>query len=99
MAYSAPKGERKEIYERVLGVLDGLGYLDPEKINPKNLTTKTRFIEDLDADSLDMIELSMAIEEEFGIDFPEEEASQKLKTIGQFVNYVQRRLRAKRKRR
>jgi len=45
------------------------------------------FIEDLGADSLDIVDLIMALEEEFGIDIPDEEA-QKLRTVGDAVSYI-----------
>ena len=45
------------------------------------------FIEDLGADSLDIVDLVMALEEEFGIDIPDEEA-QNIKSVGDAVNYI-----------
>lgn len=45
-------------------------------------------LEDLGADSLDMVELIMAIEEEFGIDIPDEDA-EGLKSVGDTINYIQ----------
>ncbi|OHD95181.1 MAG: acyl carrier protein [Sulfurimonas sp. GWF2_37_8] len=47
----------------------------------------SKFVEDLGADSLDVVELVMALEEEFGIDIPDEEA-QKLRTVGDAVSYI-----------
>ena len=46
------------------------------------------FIEDLGADSLDTVELVMALEEEFGTEIPDEEA-EKLKTVGDAIKYVE----------
>ncbi len=46
-----------------------------------------KFIEDLNADSLDLVELIMAFEEVFGSDIPDEEA-EKLKTVGDAINYI-----------
>ena len=51
----------------------------------------SHFIEDLDADSLDTVELVMALEEEFGAEIPEEEA-EKLQTVGSVIDYVQNNL-------
>jgi acyl carrier protein len=45
------------------------------------------FVDDLGADSLDIVELVMALEEEFGLDIPDEEAD-KLKTVGDAMNYL-----------
>ena len=49
------------------------------------------FIDDLGADSLDQVELVMALEEEFGSDIPEEEA-EKLQTVGSVIEYVEKNL-------
>jgi len=48
---------------------------------------KASFIEDLGADSLDIVDLVMALEEEFGIDIPDEEA-QNIKTVDDAVTYI-----------
>ena len=45
------------------------------------------FVDDLNADSLDLVELIMSLEEEFGMDIPDEEA-EKIKTVGEAVDYV-----------
>lgn len=45
------------------------------------------FIDDLGADSLDTVELVMALEEEFNIEIPDEEA-EKIQTVGEAVNYI-----------
>lgn len=47
------------------------------------------FVEDLNADSLDLTELLMTLEERFGCDIPEEEA-EKLKTVGSVIDYVEK---------
>ena len=57
------------------------------EVEPKQLTPEAKFIEDLGADSLDIVELVMALEEEFGIDIPDEDAD-KLKTVGDAMNYL-----------
>ena len=54
------------------------------------ITDEARFIEDLGADSLDIVELVMAMEEEFGIDFPEEE-EKKIKTVKDVTEFIQAR--------
>ena len=57
------------------------------EVDVKQLTNEAKFIEDLGADSLDIVELVMALEEEFGIDIPDEDA-EKLKTVGDAINYL-----------
>lgn len=57
------------------------------EVEVKQLTGEAKFIEDLGADSLDIVELVMALEEEFGLDIPDEDAD-KLKTVGDAMNYL-----------
>ena len=57
------------------------------EVDVKQLTSEAKFIEDLGADLLDIVELVMALEEEFGIDIPDEDAD-KLKTVGDAMNYL-----------
>jgi acyl carrier protein len=57
------------------------------EVEVKQLTPEAKFIEDLGADSLDIVELVMALEEEFGLEIPDEEAD-KLKTVGDAMNYL-----------
>jgi acyl carrier protein len=57
-------------------------------IKAEDITMETSLTEDLDADSIDVVELMMAVEEEFGISEVEETALEKVKTIGDVVNYI-----------
>ncbi len=57
------------------------------EVDVKDLGADKKFIEDLGADSLDIVELVMALEEEFGLDIPDEDAD-KLKTVGDAMNYL-----------
>ena len=57
-------------------------------VAPDQVTPDAKFIEDLGADSLDQVELVMALEEEFGADIPDEEA-EKLTTVGDAINYIE----------
>ena len=62
-------------------VVDQLG------VDREELTAGKAFIEDLNADSLDLTELIMTFEESFGCEIPEDEA-EKLKTIGDVITYI-----------
>ena len=66
-------------------IIDKLG-VENEKI-----TTESKFIDDLGADSLDTVELIMQFEEEFGIEIPDEEA-EGLLSVGQAVDYIKDKL-------
>ncbi len=71
----------KDIIEKELGV-------EREK-----LTKEASFIEDLGADSLDIVELVMEFEKEFNIDIPDEDA-EKLRTVGDALAYLQEKVSA-----
>jgi acyl carrier protein len=66
----------KEIVVQTLGVTE------------EQISDDAKFVEDLGADSLDQVELVMALEEEFGTDIPDEEA-EKLTTVGEAVKYIE----------
>lgn len=71
------------IFERVKEVIgEQLGIDDIDTI-----TMETTFIEDLGADSLDIVELIMALEEEFDIEIPESEA-EKISSVGDAAEYI-----------
>jgi len=57
-------------------------------VKPEEVTPQAKFIDDLGADSLDTVELVMALEEEFGIEIPDEEA-EKLVTVGDAMKYIE----------
>lgn len=72
-----------EIFERVKKVVIEQLSVDEAEIKPE-----ASFTQDLGADSLDTVELVMALEEEFGTEIPDEEA-EKITTIQQAVDYIQ----------
>jgi acyl carrier protein len=57
-------------------------------VNADQVVPEAKFIEDLGADSLDTVELVMALEEEFGTEIPDEQA-EKLQTVGDVMKYVE----------
>ena len=56
-------------------------------VKPEDVKSEASFVEDLGADSLDTVELVMALEEEFETEIPDEEA-EKISTVGQAVDYI-----------
>jgi acyl carrier protein len=58
-------------------------------VNKEQVTRQTSFVEDVGADSLDIVELVMGLEEEFGITIPDTEA-EKIKTVGEAIDYIER---------
>jgi len=73
----------KSIEQRVRAIItEQLG------VNPDQVTPDAKFIEDLGADSLDTVELVMALEEEFGQEIPDEEA-EKLQSVGDVIKYIE----------
>jgi acyl carrier protein len=57
-------------------------------VKPEQVVPSAKFIEDLGADSLDTVELVMALEEEFGIEVPDEQA-EKLQSVADVIKYVE----------
>ena len=57
-------------------------------IDEEEITMETSFFDDLEADSIDLVELVMSVEEEFGLDEIEETALEGIKTVGDVVNYI-----------
>lgn len=73
----------KTMLERVKEIIEEQLNLDGVEI-----TEETRFKEDLEADSLDLFELVMAFEEEYGIEIPSEDL-EKITTVGSVIEYIQ----------
>jgi acyl carrier protein len=74
--------ERTELEGKVCKIL-----ADNLSVPEDDVTPESRFQEDLDADSLDLVEAVLALEEEFGVSIPEEEM-EGVKTVGQAVDLV-----------
>jgi acyl carrier protein len=74
--------DAKSIEERVKDVVVAQLGVDPAEVKPE-----ASFIDDLGADSLDTVELVMALEEEFGLEIPDEDA-EKIKTVGQATEHI-----------
>ena len=67
-----------------------IGYVSEQfGVDKDSLSRDTSFVDDLNADSLDVVELSMTIEDEFGIGEISEEDLKNIKTIGDLVDYVE----------
>ena len=78
-----------ETFDRIKGIIVELLGVDASKVTPE-----ARFREELEADSLDLVELIMAFEEEFGGEISDEDA-QTITTVGQAVEDIQTRMVAK----
>ena len=74
--------ERNELLQKVKEIV-----ADKLSISADQVTEDASFIDDLGADSLDTVELVMALEDEFDLDIPDEDA-EKLTTVGKAIDYV-----------
>ncbi len=73
---------KEEVFAKVRDIIvDQLG------VDPEEVTEEANFRDDLEADSLDLVELIMAFEEEFGGEITDEDA-QKITTVGEAVNFL-----------
>jgi acyl carrier protein len=72
----------KSVEQRVIDIT-----VEQLKVSPEEVTLEASFIEDLGADSLDLVELIMAMEEEFGLEISDEDA-EKIQTVQDAVNYI-----------
>jgi acyl carrier protein len=72
----------EELFDKVKDVI-----AEQLNVDAADITPESAFVDDLGADSLDIVELVMALEEEFGISIPDEEA-ENIRTVGDAVNYI-----------
>lgn len=76
------------VFERVRAKVANQLSVEEDKISPES-----SFVEDLGADSLDVVELVMALEDEFGISIPDDQ-SEKILTVGDAVAFIERQAKA-----
>lgn len=74
--------DHDEIYDKVKEVI-----VDQLSVEEDDVTEDASFVDDLGADSLDIVELVMALEEQFGVSIPDEQA-EKIKTVGDAVSFI-----------
>ena len=72
----------EEIFEKIKNII-----VEQLQVSDTSISEESSFIDDLGADSLDLVELIMALEEEFGIEIPDADA-EKVVTVGDVVNYI-----------
>ena len=74
--------DAKSVEERVKNIIVEQLRVEPEQVKPE-----AQFVNDLGADSLDTVELIMALEEEFDVEIPDEQA-EKIKTVGEAIEHL-----------
>lgn len=72
----------EEIFNKIAGMI-----ADNFEVDKASITKETNFTNDLDADSIDLVEFILQLEDEFGSEIPDEDA-EKIKTVGDAVAYI-----------
>ncbi len=85
-ADGAPEVEELPVDERVRELI-----CEQLSVSPDEVTPEATFVGDLSADSLDMVELMMALEEQFGIDISEDQG-ERIQTVGDAVAFIEQRV-------
>ncbi len=75
--------DHDEVFDKVKEVI-----VDQLNVEEDDVTEEATFVDDLGADSLDIVELVMALEETFGVSIPDEDA-ESIKSVGDAVSYIQ----------
>jgi acyl carrier protein len=78
-----PVASAEEIREGLASILEEVA-----DVSPSDVSDEKSFVDDLDVDSLSMVEVAMAAEEKFGVKIPDDELP-KLKTVGDAVKYIE----------
>ncbi|MDF7638745.1 acyl carrier protein [Lactobacillus sp. ESL0791] len=73
---------KDEIFAKIQGLL-----ADTFEVDKNKITNETNFTKDLDADSIDLVEFILQLEDEFGAEIPDEDA-EKIATVGDAVDYI-----------
>ncbi len=78
--------EEKEIMEKLIAVIkEKLG------VEENKIVASASYVEDLGADSLALVDIAMALEDEFGMEIPDEDI-EKIKTVGDTINYIKEKI-------
>lgn len=78
--------EEKEITEKLIAVIkEKLG------VEENKIVASASYVEDLGADSLALVDIAMALEDEFGMEIPDEDI-EKIKTVGDTINYIKEKI-------
>ena len=85
-ADGAPEVEELPVDERVREII-----CEQLSVSPDEVTPEATFVSDLNADSLDMVELMMALEEQFGTDISEDQA-ERIQTVSDAVAFIEQRI-------
>ncbi len=81
--------DRNEIFEKVKKAV-----VEQLDVREEEITAESTFVQDLGADSLEVVEIVMALEEAFNIEIPDDEVDQ-IKTVGDAVNFIESKLKEK----